>query len=262
MALTTRRIKQAVFGVGALATLMIVGALVVVAVRPAPAPSPTPTPTSLFAPIVLEDVSLITHPVEPGEAVTVDVVARLRNPNPRAGIAEYPVTFTFVSASDQTLGEVTVPTYLLPASLAYAVKIGVTLPGVPARIDTHVPENPTFTVVPGNLSLPRFSATVRPRTTKTIAADVIEEQKGLVTNLSALDWQFVEVVGVAVNQNGRPVAVGQTFLGELRAGEQREFTLQWPAPADSIARVTILPTTNLYRQENIIRAIGDPNLLR
>lgn len=262
MALTTRRGKQIIYGVGALLLTALIVAGVSAAIRPIPAPTPTPTPTSLFEPIALEDVSLIEHPAKPGQAFVVDVVARLRNPNPRAGVADYPVKFTLVSNRGQSLSEIEVPVYVLPGSLAYAVKIGVALSAPPARVDTTLPPAPTFSNVPGNISLPRFSTTLHPRATKPVGENVIEEQKGIITNLSALDWQFVEVVGVAISSAGRPMAVGQTFLGELRTGEQREFTLQWPAPAELVARVIVLPTTNIYRQENIIRALGDPNLLR
>lgn len=262
MAITTRRLKQIVYGAAALVVIVLAVTGVSAVLRPTPVPTPTPTPSRLFEPIVLEDVSLIHHAPAAGEAFVIDVVARLRNPNPRAGVATYPVKFIFRQSRGQTLGEAEVPVYLLPGGLAYAVKIGMTLPTSPARVDTSLPEDPTFTTVPGSVSLPGFSATLHPRTTKTVGESVIEEQKGLVTNVSALDWQFVEVVGVALSSAGRPIGVGQTFLGELRTGEQREFTLQWPTPDQPIARVIILPTTNIYRQENIIRAIGDPNLLR
>lgn len=262
MALTTRLIKQIAYGTTFLVGLVFVISGLTVITRPEAAPTPTPAPVSLFESIVLEDVSLIEHTHKPGEAVLVDAIARLRNPNPRAGIADFPITFTFVSQAGQIISTETASVYLLPSSLAYAVNITATLPTSPARVDVTFPVSPTFTTIPASVSLPRFGATLHPRTTKAVGETVIEEQKGLVTNLSALDWQFVEVVGVALSNSGRPIAVGQTFMGELRTGEAREFTLQWPAPAEVVARVIVLPTTNIYRQENIIRAIGDPSLLR
>ena len=91
---------------------------------------------------------------------------------------------------------------------------------------------------------------------------MLVEQKGVVTNNSAFDWQYVEVTAIAFDAGNRAIGVGTTFVGRLTSGERREFTVQWPAAAAPVARVVTLATTNIFKEDNIIRAVGDPNLLR
>lgn len=265
--MSTRLIKQIIYGLGLLVVLILLGWGIVALVTPAPPPpAPTPTPGPQVEPIQLEQVDAIQHPpASVGGSSTVDLVARLRNPNPRAGVPEYNVTFILFDTAGAELSRQTASTYILPGSLQYASKLNVTVSRPVGRVEVALPQDPVFSTVPASVSLPRFSTFLRERATRNIGENVVEEQKGVITNTSNLDWQFVEVSGVALNAAGaagETVGVGQTFVGELKIGEQREFTLQWPLPADPASRVIILPTTNIYRQENVIRAIGDPGLLR
>jgi len=107
-----------------------------------------------------------------------------------------------------------------------------------------------------------FNLFLRDRTSSLIGQTATDIQKGVVTNASTFDWQRVEVVAVAVNDQGEIIAVGQTFVGKLLVGEQREFTVQWPKPTQAISRVIALPSTNIFREDNFVKIIGDPSLLR
>jgi hypothetical protein len=90
----------------------------------------------------------------------------------------------------------------------------------------------------------------------------VETQKGIITNTSTLGFRRVDVTGVAFDANNKVVGIGKTFIGEFMVGEQREFTLEWPAPITPTQRVVILPTTNIFNEDNILSAQGDPGLLR
>lgn len=264
MSASTRIRKQIVYGIGflvALAGLIWLGKIVLIPA--APASTPTPSPTEVFQPIRVEQADFIQHePASPGENYTVDLVVRLTNPNPSAGVGELPLTVDLKDAQGRLIRQETITTYLLPGAPAYAAKINLAVPVPVADVSLQVPDKVNFTTIPASVSLPSFSTFLRERIVKTVGNKVIEEQKGIVTNTSNLDWQFVEVTGVAVGGSGRLLGVGQTFVGELKVGEQREFTLQWPATPGAVTQVIVLPTTNIYRQENIIRALGNPSLLR
>ncbi|MAF80996.1 hypothetical protein CL628_03200 [bacterium] len=243
----------AVFLVG----VLLLGALITLLVRGAPTPSITLdiTPPS-FDPIVVEDVSIIRHDT------SVDLVARLRNPNPRAGITEYPVTFTLLDASERELSTTTVITYLLPGSIQYAVAVSVPTTRPVAEVQVDVPEDLAFVNLPNSLTLPSFGTLLQDRERLLRGAQTIEQQVGLVTNNSTFDFQRVEVIVVALDSTDRAIGVGQTFVGELKVGEQRQFTSQWPAPQVATRGVLLLATTNIFKEGNIIQAIGDPGLLR
>lgn len=261
----TRHKKQIIYGLGFLIVLgLIMWWLFVLVGPPTPPAGPSPTPTTQAQPIQVEDVSTIQHTAAPPAfGHSVDIVVRLRNPNLRAGVAKYPITLNIIGTRGQILQtEEITDTYLLPSAVTYAVKLGVPVAEPVASIQVELPQNPVFTAVPASVSLPSLSPSIRDRTVKNIGNTAIEEVKGIVTNNSSLDWQFVEVTGVAASESGEVVGVGKTFVGELRVGEQREFTLQWPATRATGSRITPFASTNIYRQENIVRAIGDPSLLR
>lgn len=260
----TRLKKQVAYGLGYLiSAFILILALGFAIVRPSFEPTPTPEPTPQFQAIELEETSVIQHTqAKVTDPRTLDIVARLRNPNPRAGLPEYPATFVLKNQSGDELARHTTTTYLLPGAPQYAVVLNVTLNQPLGRVEVILPPQPDFSVVPATLSLPRFSSFLRERTIKQVGATSIEEQKGIVRNTSTSDWQSVEVVGIALAADGTTQGVGQTLVGELKIGESREFTLQWPAPAQTTTRVLLVPSTNIYKDENVIRAIGDPGLLR
>ncbi len=253
-----RAFKQASYAGGC---LLIVGLVIAGAAALVTAPSvsvkASPTPSAAFAPLIVEPTAdIIRH----GD--TIDLVAKVRNPNVRAGVAEFPVTFIVVDEAGRQTRHQEVA-YVLPGSLQYVVALRVPAPST-FTVRLEVPENPAFTVLPDTLQLPVFGGPfLRSKpTVKSIGDALIEEQKGVVRNDGTYDFQRVELVALAQDAQGRTTGIGKTFLGELRVGEQREFTVQWPAPATPTARVITSLSTNIFLDEAIIRVIGDPSLLR
>lgn len=210
----------------------------------------------VFAAVELLEVSYVA------DDTTVDAVARLYNPNPRAGVVEYPVTFILLDAQGETIAQRTETTYLLPGSIQYAVALNIPVRAKVAKVEVQRLESPLFVALPSTLTLPSFGTLLQERTQLQRGSTSIEQQVGLVTNNSTFDFQRVEVVVVGVNEIGRMVGVGKTFVGELKVGEQRQFTVQWPAASQASRQVVLLAATNIFKEENIIRAIGDPSLLR
>lgn len=237
-------------------------AIVQVSRRESAEPSPS---VAQYAVIELQNVSVIPHQaVSSFVNQTVDIVATLRNPNPRAGIKEYALTFVLYDASGEELARRVESTYVLPGSLQYTIALDVEFsPSARlGRVEVIQPSDPVFMRLPDKVDLPNFSSFLRERTTQESTGTVTDVQKGLVTNTSTLDWQRVEVSAVALDEAGHIIAAGKTFLGRLLVGEQREFVLQWPKPSAAITQIIVLPGTNIFSEENIIEIIGDPGSLR
>ncbi len=237
--------------------LVIIGVPVLLIAEPGdPRPTPTPAPTVTPQPISVQSVEVIQH------ERSVDVVARLHNPNARLGIVHYPVTFILRDNAGQEARRVTVNSHILPGSVQYIAALNIATEGPLSKVTLETPESPTYASLPVNITLPSFTTFLREQATRSVGGQSITEQKGVVTNSSSLDWQHVEVTALAVDANDRALGVGTTFVGRLTSGEQREFTIQWPAASQPIARVITLATTNIFKEDNIIRAVGDPALLR
>src|SRR5687768_2273028 len=92
--ISQRHIKQMYYGGGCLIFVAVFFMLAVfLIVRPSFEPGPpTPSPTPQYEDIVVEQVNSVRH----GDLI--DVVARIRNPNPRAGTGRYVVTFVLVDS--------------------------------------------------------------------------------------------------------------------------------------------------------------------
>lgn len=250
-----RQRKQATYALGAGLTVILFITLVVVSVRESPVVA-VPTPTSNYQAIVVEEVTVVHH--RQGH----DVVARLRNPNPTAGVADYPVDFVVLDNQNQATSRLRKNTYLLPGATQYVIALQVSRAALNPNIRVDLPSAVTFTEIPAAVTLPSLTVFIRERTNRLIGQQPIQEQKGIVRNVGTLSWQKVEVVGLALDAQGAVVGVGETFVGELTTGEQREFTLQWPAPGTDPSQVIVIPSTNIYREDNIVKILGDPALLR
>lgn len=206
--------------------------------------------------IIVERVDTVVH------GNTVDIAARIRNPNPRVGIPEYEVTFTLKDPNGNELQSIVRKTYILPGSLNYIAAIDVPITGQLGEVSVNIPMNPNFVPLPEHISLPTFNRFAQQRQIKTIGQRQLEEVKGTVINTSTLGFHSVEITGVALDNEDHVVGIGTTVIENLRVGQQREFTLQWPVPSRAGERIVILPATNVYREGNILPIEGDPGLLR
>ncbi len=249
--------KQLAYALGFLAVLMLcIGGPLLLLQNVSERTQSTPSPTALLELVKVQSVDLVSH------ENTVDVVARLYNPNPRAGIAHFRATFVLKNKAGQEITRVPVDSHVLPGSLHYISALNVPVEEPVAGVTLLTPPEPRYANLDPTITLPSFSTALLERTTRSQGGEAYEQQKGVVTNNSAFDWQHVQVVALAFNGDNQVVGVGTTFVGRLTSGEQREFTLSWPAPLAPTVRVVPVATTNIFKEDNIIRAVGDPALLR
>lgn len=206
--------------------------------------------------IQVENINVIRH------GGTLDVVAEVRNPNPRYGVPEYTAVFVLLDAADQEIQRIPKDTYLLPGSLNYIAALDIPISPTLDHISIETTDEPIFNKLPTTASAPSFTSFLRNRTITTLGGRQLEVQKGVATNRSTLGYKLVDVTGVAFDVDGNVVGVSTTFIGRFQVGEQREFTLQWPAPISPTDRVIVLPSTNIYDEDNILEVVGDPDRLR
>lgn len=260
-----RTMKKAAYAVGFFVVCIGIITLIVVPLLPREETDTLTDVTSSYVPVALENVVVIPHITKPGpKGKTIDIVARLKNENSRAGTGSYPVVFTVKDAGGEVITRFTQDAYVLPGGLQYLTALDVPIPSgkTVGGVDVTPPTTVKLNPLPGGARLPDFSVFLRDRTRIMSGSYPLEQQTGIVTNNSTFDWEKVEVTGIALGSDGAIVGVGKTFVGKLLIGEQREFTLQWPFPDDATSRVVAVATTNIYSKENIVHIIGDPGRLR
>lgn len=217
---------------------------------------PSPSPASSFELLKIERVDFITH------AGTLDIVARIHNPNAHAGIGLFPIRFSLIGQDGKAMNTVTAESYILPGSTQYVSMLEVPISQPVSDVKADFPKPLNFQSLPEALRLPTFSTFLYNRTDAKPGQSVMEEQKGIVTNTSTFDFNRVEVTILAFDAQDKLAGIGTTFLGSLNVQEQREFTVLWAKPAVPADRIIAAPTTNIFKEDNIIRALGNPGLLR
>lgn len=255
MPVVYRRIKQSVYGALYLGLAALLLFVVIVLIRRAFVTPAPPSAVALPSPLSVEQVAAVRH------GGTVDLVARLRNPNTEFGIRSVTGTFRMLTDNGTELATHSETTYLLPGMIQYLIALDIPSPGSFATVELMLNE-PTTATVPSTLTLPSFASFPRERTQFKSGSRIIEEQTGILRNASNLDWERIEIIGIALDERDTVVGVSKTFLGALKGGSQLEFTLQWPAPARATSRVILWPTTNIFEETNSIKIIGDPASLR
>ncbi|MDZ4225715.1 MAG: FxLYD domain-containing protein [Candidatus Andersenbacteria bacterium] len=251
-----RIVKQTFYAGGCLFFLaVLISVIITVVVHPRSTPPPT-APAVSYQDIQVENVSVVEH------NGLSDIVARLRNPNPQAGVGRLPLTFTILDDQGNQLATKTTDTYILPASLQYAAVFNIPTNKRIATVNVSLPPEIPFIKLPSSLPMPTFNAFLRDRSLKQVGRNSYQEQTGQITNTGSFDFLRVEVTVIALDNQDNIIGAGQTFLGQLNSGQQRDFVVQWPARNVEIARVIVQPSTNIFLEENITKIIGDPSLLR
>lgn len=262
---TRRTIKKTLYAVLYIALAGGIAAIIILPRIPEKPPIIIDVQNKTFTPITIENIVVLPHITNPGPfGKTIDVVARLKNENVRAGTGVYPVKLLVRDPSGASIGTVDQAAYVLPGGVQYIAFIDVPIPSDKefGTVEIQTPPNISLSQLPDTARLPEFSVFLRERTQVNTGSQQFEWQTGIVTNNSTFDWEKVEVTGVALDESGNIVGVGKTFVGKLILGEQREFTIGWPQPNAPTSRVIAIATTNIYNDENVVHIIGDPNALR
>lgn len=260
-----RSIKKALYAGGFFMVFLGIPSFVLLAalvIRSRPARL---APPPEFKPIEVQRTHVIGHSSSSGiSEYTYDIVVVLNNPNARAGVRDYPVVFHLYDSDGNDLPSVTESSYILPGTLQYVMVFGVEVPPAKrlGRVEIERPSSVELLQIPETMELPRFSVFLQEGRERLIDNILFDERKGVVTNTGTFDWNRVEVAAVVMGNTGSIIGIGKTFVGSLAVGEQRSFTIQWPRSTERVAEVIIIPSTNMFRDDNIEEIIGDPSLLR
>lgn len=263
--MTHRQLKQALYAGTVFSILWVIIGGSMVLLLPNKVIQGPAVPQEQYLPVEIESVVVIPHTADGEEqTATADVVAQLRNPNPRAGVAEYKVEFVLFNRDGAVITRIPQTTYLLPGAVHYVAVLDVGIPPGQQLTSVKLTEvgNVMFKSLPENINPPKFSVSMRGSSDIQRGNGVFSEQKGIVTNQSAFDWHSVEVTAVGLAGTGDIIAVGKTFVGKLKVLEQREFTVYWRKPSQIVTRIVPIPSTNIFREANYENVVGDPSLLR
>lgn len=218
-----------------------------------PPPPPPPSPPSYEA-LAVRTAGLLRH----SSGDRADLYAVVRNPNANAGVRT--VDFTFeVRAGERVLTRVPGRTYFMPGQEKPIVALNETIPSGETQVRLTF-GTPDWVAVERNFRPPSFVPVSRTATVRGEQSPFYEV-KAVLANESQLDYLTVEVTALGLDERGGIIGAGRTFVGSLRSGERREFTVSWPLlPGNVVAEVRIVPEVNVFSSAAVQPRSGVPGL--
>ncbi|MFC1721422.1 FxLYD domain-containing protein [Patescibacteria group bacterium] len=195
--------------------------------------------------IEVEDVSVFSS-VE-GK---VDLLAVVRDPDPRWGLQEVGYIFVVQDDSGNEIGRYEGSTYILPAEEKYLVQVGVPVDGEPASATITI--EPHSWIKAPEIQQPNIDVKnlVFSQDTNVGTASL----DGRLINSSKYNFEEVEVTAILKDSSGQIIGTNYTTLNALIAGEERDFRLLWFSDIyGEVASQDIKVEANVYDTTNFLQ---------
>lgn len=213
-----RLFKQIFIAVIFLAIFSGVGTGIYFLVRPTPAPLLPPAPT------IFPIESLWAQSFVSGPGV-YSVAAKIRNPNTNFGSSDFGYIFYLYDSGGNLLDTKTGKSFIWPGESKYVVEGGIGLSKLPAKAVFEI-KNPIWDEVKnfkgidltlGNINYGKGA----PGSGKFFMVDFT------ANNNTPFDLEKVYVSTVVLNKEKLPIAIGSTFLENLKSHERRFISIPW-----------------------------------
>lgn len=183
-----------------------------------------------------------------------DVLVHLENANPLYGASRVDYRLTVTDSAGTQLAVRSGATYVNPSQPRYLLFPLVGLTGVPAsaqlQIDAAQVQWSALTVdAKGDIQFGVRDEVFTP------TEDRIRYE-ATVLNRSTFDFDTVDVTVLLMDAGGRVISANTTVQRTLVAGESRAFIMEWPFPVPGAVRAQTIVTTNVFVNDNFIRAYG------
>lgn len=213
-----RLFKQIFIAIIYLAIFTGLGTGIYFLVRPMPAPLAAPAPT-IYPVEIIWSQSLISGPG------VYSVAAKIINPNTNFGASDFGYIFYLYDTNNVLVKTITGKSFIWPGESKYIVEGGINLLKAPIKSVFEI-ENPIWREVKnfkgiyltvGNINYGKG----KPDSGKFFMVDFT------ANNNTPFDLEKVYVSAVVLNKEKLPIAVGSTFLENLKSHERRFISIPW-----------------------------------
>lgn len=177
---------------------------------------------------------------------TASLSAELRNPNVSFGAGRFEYRWELYGRAGNLIKSITGNSFVYPGEVKYLIEPDVAVSSAAIGSVKLIIVSPDWLPL-NSFSLPKITAG---RSSTAITDEGIRTE-GLVLNGEAFDLPRLRVIGVLFDKNGSELAVSATELRDVRAFEQRFFTLVFPRSLDrtavNVQRTKVFVETKLIR---------------
>ncbi|MBI4708755.1 MAG: hypothetical protein HY764_00950 [Candidatus Portnoybacteria bacterium] len=211
--------------------------------------------------LTLKDIQIdLTQAIKSREGV-YDLVAKVKNPNPNFGVPYFKYRFDLKDKNGQIVISKEGASFILPNSSRYIIENNIVSSEEVASAKLEIEkidknswqqlrdyQSPDLYINDKNLRIDNASA-------------FLAEATGVVENRTSFDLDKVYVDIVIFNQAGKAIAVSNTEIRTLTAGENRHFSAKWfyQFLENIKPSLDMQVETNLFLDDNYMRKHGNPD---
>ena len=181
-----------------------------------------------------------------------DVLSKVYNPNDEIGALSFQYVFILKDASGNILAEKSGTSFILPQETKSLMELNIPLTGVPATV-TFTASNAEWKRFSGYQDKPQINIYQR-RYDQISSGAGFGEAYGLVSNESPYDFRSLSVKVILRDEAGKLLAVNMTEMRSVKANEERDFRLLWPAAfPGTVATVEMEADADIYNSDNFMQ---------
>jgi len=181
-----------------------------------------------------------------------DVLIKIYNPNNRYGAESFTYTVTLKDAQGNIVAQKKDTSFILPKETKYVMQIGLETASPAVSVDAVI-DMPQWQNFSGYQEKPVLNV-LHKRYGPVSSGVGFGQADGTLSNESGFDFQSLTIRVILRDASGKPIAINQTQMHTVIAGEQRDFRLIWPAYFEGDVNAVETETeADVYHSDNFIR---------
>lgn len=181
-----------------------------------------------------------------------DVLVKVYNPNDNYGASRFAYTVSLKDAQGNVVAQKTDTSFILPKETKYLTQIGVetsssaataeiSLDTVDWQLFSSYQEKPVL-----NVGFKRYGPV-----TSGVGFGQVD---GTLSNESGFDFQVLRIRVILRDADKKPIAINETEMRTVIAGDRRDFRLIWPTYfSGEVNSVEAEPEADVYHSDNFVR---------
>ncbi len=207
----------------------------------------------------IENVRVLEKAVLSANEGKYDAMAKINNPNPQFGVAQFDYSFNLLDGSGNIIGQSEGSSFILPAQTKYILAFNLDSPVQPKSIDFKIRsfkwtkfseyEEPLIQIYSKEFNLVN-------------AGSNFATLKAKIKNQSSYDFRTITAKAVIRDEQNAPVALNQTSVNDVRVNEEREVVFNWGSRfhvGSGTPSVEIETEANFFSDENFMKKYGSPD---
>lgn len=197
-----------------------------------------------------------------GRNNTIDLVARIRNPNTEWGAEKIFYTFTLKDAANKDVKSLKGTAYILPKQTSFVVIPRVNISSSNIK-DIHLDITGVRWRKFSNFIKLDLNVKDIILTNPTNDPEFKTQLSALIINNSLFGLQDIKVIGVLFNQLKNPIAVNTGAIQTVLSGERRGVEMFWPyiISGSDFSNIEIEAYSNVFEHQNFVKQFGTTEII-